>query len=92
MDIRKPNKAEAFKSTIKAIPIENLICLKPQTKTILKHLSRFGSISVAEAITVYSIYRLAPAIHDLRNIGIKIETKLKSDAKGHRYARYEVAA
>jgi len=76
----------------KTIPIAQLLKLKPQTRKILNHLSKYGSITPMEAWTVYSIYRLSACIHDLRNTGISIATELKMDASGHRYARYEVAA
>lgn len=76
----------------KNIPIAKLLKLKPQTRKILNHLSKHGSITPMEALTVYSIYRLSACIHDLRNTGISIVTKMKEDASGHRYARYEVSA
>lgn len=74
------------------IPITKLLKLKPQTRKILNHLSKFGSITPMEALTVYSIYRLSACIFDLRCTGINIMTTMKNDASGHRYARYEVAA
>ena len=76
----------------KNIPITKLLKLKPQTRKILNHLSKHGSITPMEALTVYSIYRLSACIHDLRNTGISIVTKMKEDASGHKYARYEVSA
>lgn len=76
----------------KNIPIAKLLKLKPQTRKILNHLSKHGSITPMEALTVYSIYRLSACIHDLRNTGISIVTKMKEDASGHKYARYEVTA
>lgn len=76
----------------KSIPIAKLLKLKPQTRKILNHLSKYGSITPMEAWTVYSIYRLSACIHDLRKTGISIATELKEDASGHKYARYEVTA
>ena len=75
----------------KTIPIAQLLKLKPQTRKILNHLSKYGSISPMEALTVYGIYRLSACIHDLRNTGVSIVTNMKADARGHKYARYEVA-
>jgi hypothetical protein len=77
---------------VKQIPIAQLLKLKPQTRKILNHLSKHGSITPMEALTVYSIYRLSACIHDLRKTGISIITQMKEDASGHRYARYEVSA
>ena len=77
---------------VKQIPIAKLLKLKPQTRKILNHLSKHGSITPMEALTVYSIYRLSACIHDLRKTGISIITQMKEDASGHRYARYEVSA
>jgi hypothetical protein len=77
---------------VKQIPIAQLLKLKPQTRKILNHLSKHGSITPMEALTVYSIYRLSACIHDLRKTGISIITQMKEDASGHRYARYEVLA
>lgn len=76
----------------RSVPIAQLLKLKPQTRKILNHLSKHGSITPMEALTVYSIYRLSACIHDLRNTGISIVTKMKEDASGHKYARYEVTA
>lgn len=74
------------------IPLADLLQLKPQTRKILNHLCKKGSISPMEALTVYGIYRLSACIHDLRKVGIKISTNMRKDAAGHQYARYEVAA
>lgn len=64
----------------------------PQAVAILKHLKTGKTISPMEAIVTYSIMRLAPAIHDLRCAGYRIESDIRKDAKGHRYARYSLAA
>lgn len=72
--------------------IMKLLKLKPQARKVLNHLTKRKSISPLEALHVYGIYRLAASIHELRKIGIKINTVMKADASGHHYARYEVAA
>ncbi len=64
------------------------LSLKPQAKTVLRHLRRKGHISPAEALIVYGISRLAASIYDLRNVGYDIETEIKHDAQNHKYARY----
>jgi hypothetical protein len=72
--------------------IMKLLKLKPQARKVLNHLTKRKSISPLEALHVYGIYRLAASIHELRKIGIQINTVMKADASGHHYARYEVAA
>lgn len=61
---------------------------QPVNVKVLKHLRDRGSISPVEAMAVYGISRLAPAIHDLRSAGYPITTKLSRDSTGKRYARY----
>lgn len=62
--------------------------LKPQAKTVLRHLRAKGHISPMEALVVYSISRLAACIHDLRKAGYDVSTVIKQDAQGHGYAQY----
>jgi hypothetical protein len=64
----------------------------PQPVTILKHLKAGRSISPMEAIITYGIMRLAPAIHDLRSAGHRIQMELRKDRQGKTYARYQLAA
>jgi len=64
----------------------------PVNQTALRHLKNRKTISPMEALATYGIMRLAPAIHDLRAAGYNIKTEIRQDAKGHRYARYELAA
>lgn len=59
-----------------------------QTQTVLTHLSSRGSISPMEALVSYGIMRLAADIHRLRERGYGIETEIKRDEAGHKYARY----
>ena len=59
-----------------------------QKETILRHLKRKKSISSFEALLVYGITRLASRIDELRQDGHDIETIMKKDEKGKRYARY----
>lgn len=82
----------ATRNNFKEIPLAHLLGLKPQTRKVLNHLTKRGTISPMEALTVYGIYRLSACIHDLRKVGIKIKTNMRKDASGHNYARYEVAA
>lgn len=64
--------------------------MRPQVQTVLKHLETRQSISPMEALVSYGISRLAPAIWELREIGYGIETKMKTDEMGHKYARYYI--
>ena len=43
-----------------------------QVNRILSHLEEYGSITAAEAMSEYGIYRLAARISDLRRIGVNI--------------------
>lgn len=83
--------ANGTKST-NELNIMKLLKLKPQSRKVLNHLTKRKSISPLEALHIYGIYRLAACIHELRKIGIQINTVMKADASGHHYARYEVAA
>lgn len=46
-----------------------------QCETILRHLRDYGSITQAEAITEYGIYRLGARIWDLKAQGIPIRSE-----------------
>lgn len=61
-----------------------------QKEVLLKHLKR-KTISQYEALLVYGIARLASRIDELRKEGWTIETIMKRDDKGKRYARYKLA-
>lgn len=65
---------------------------QPVNQTVLRHLRANPSLSPMEAVVVYGIIRLAPAIHDLRAVGYNIVTEMRKDARGHRYARYSLVA
>lgn len=63
-----------------------------QNRKILAHLRNEGSITAIEAIRRYKILRLSARIHDLKDKGIQIETKIhESDSKGAagNYAEYK---
>lgn len=66
------------------------LSLKPQSRTILRHLKKIGHITPMKALIVYSISRLAPCIHDIRKIGYGVATDVRQDAQGHKYARYSL--
>lgn len=73
------------------VSIAKDLSLKPQAKTILRHLRKHGHISPMQALVVYAISRLAPCIFDIRNVGYIVETQVKRDAQGHKYAKYTMA-
>lgn len=62
--------------------------LTPQVQTLLSHLKTHGSITQAEASTVYRMRALPRRISDLKEVGHIIRRELKVDATGQRYARY----
>lgn len=62
--------------------------MTPQLKVVFEHLQTVGSLSTAEAWTVYKIRSLPTRITELKKLGHNITVKLKKDATGQRYARY----
>lgn len=48
-----------------------------QCDRVVRHLRDFGSITSAEAINEYGIYRLASRISDLKQRGYVFETEIK---------------
>lgn len=62
---------------------------------VKKHLKSKGSISRLEAMGLYSCFDITTVIRDLRRGNearkpMKIETHIKVDSNGKRYARYTV--
>lgn len=47
-----------------------------QCERVIRHLKEVGSITSAEAMQEYGIYRLASRINDLKKNGIKIITNM----------------
>lgn len=66
------------------------ITLCPQTRKVLVHLEKSGTISPLEAFGVYRITRLAARIEELRRVGFNIRTLMKKDNTGTRYAEYRL--
>jgi hypothetical protein len=54
------------------------------------HLLAGRSITQLEAIALYSAFRLAARIHDLKAEGMKIDTFMKEDPNGSPYAEYRL--
>lgn len=64
--------------------------LKPQTQLVLDHLTTYGHITPVEAGAVYKIRCLPKRISELKEAGVLIQTQLRSDATGQRYAHYSL--
>ena len=66
--------------------------MKPQLKTILKHLNTTGSITNREAIVEYNIMSLPRRINDLeQDYGIQFHREMKSHpVTRQRYTRYHL--
>ena len=47
-----------------------------QREKIMRHLEQYGSITSAEAISEYGIYRLASRISDLKKSGVRISREM----------------
>lgn len=65
-----------------------------QTEVVLDHLEKYGSLTSAEAFSLYGITRLSAWVKNLRKDGYKIETVwIKTKNRfGHtvNYGRYEL--
>ena len=59
-----------------------------QNYMILNHLRTKGSITQVEAEAVYKIRRLSSRISEIKADGFNINSMLKHDMMGQRYARY----
>lgn len=65
--------------------------LPPQARKVLAHLKEGKSITPSKAQTIYSIWRLAARIKELRDAGYKVVTEYRQDEQGHRYGCYWLA-
>ena len=58
----------------------------------IKQLLHTGkAITPGEALLVFGCFRLAARIKELRNAGLLIDTTIKNDANGKRYASYKLS-
>lgn len=63
--------------------------MKPQTKLVLDHIQRTGSITQREAIMDHSVQSLTKRVAELRDLGYDIKSEFKKHPlTGQRYARY----
>lgn len=63
----------------KVTSIADDLRLTPQARKVLSHLERGKGLSQMEALTVYSIFRLASRINELRDAGYEITSEIKQD-------------
>lgn len=59
-----------------------------QNGKVLLHLIKRGTITQVEAHELYRVYRLASRINDLKNLGIELFARSKTDLTGTRYVEY----
>lgn len=66
-----------------------------QCERILRHMQDYGSITQAEAITEYGIYRLGARIWDLKAQGVPIRSETVSGKNRYgehtSFSRYSIA-
>ena len=62
-----------------------------QCDKLLKHFRKGRTITRIEAIIEYRIFNLTARICDLRDMGIDVRTRIKTDAHGTPYAEYSLA-
>lgn len=63
-----------------------------QSSRILAHLLSGKSITNGECRLVYGDWRLSDIIFKIREAGFEVNTTIKEDAVGHKYASYTLAA
>lgn len=59
-----------------------------QVNTLMDHMINGDHITPLEAMGVYRIFNCKGRIADLRTMGVPVETKMKVDATGKKYASY----
>lgn len=60
-----------------------------QTHDILVHLFSSGPLTPMDALVRYGCFRLGARVHDLRKMGVPIETRIIKQG-GKRYAEYRL--
>lgn len=63
-----------------------------QNELIMKHLRKGKTLTRLEAFFLYRIQNITARITELKGQGHEIETEVRRDEAGHRYARYSLAA
>ena len=62
--------------------------LAPQARKLLVHMRKYKHITALQAADLYRIRSLPRRILDLKEAGVVIRTKLKTDKLHQRYAKY----
>lgn len=57
-------------------------------RNVLAHLGKKPSLTPLEAHHLYSEMRLADVIYELKSRGYRINTEMRRDPNGRKYARY----
>jgi hypothetical protein len=65
--------------------------LPPQARKILAHLKEGNTITNAESMLVFHIFRLSDCILKIRRAGYNVIMTEKRDAVGGKYASYKLA-
>ena len=63
---------------------------KTKIDLLREHFRSGKSITQLEAIGLYSLFRLAARVHELKAAGWHIVTSIKRDANGSEYAEYKM--
>jgi hypothetical protein len=63
-----------------------------QMASIFRHLRSGKTLTPLEAMLLFGSMRLAARIKDLRDEGFQIETTIKEDVRGVKYAEYRMVA
>ena len=65
-----------------------------QCERVLRHMREYGSITAAEAMSEYGIFRLAARVSDLKKSGHTIKTKIVTGLNRYdektAYAEYSI--
>lgn len=65
-----------------------------QCERVLRHMREYGSITAAEAMSEYGIFRLAARVSDLKKSGHTIKTKIVTGRNRYdektAYAEYSI--
>ena len=59
-----------------------------QKDRIIRHLNAGHTLTILEAIGVFRIFNLKARINELRDSGYPVDTEMRKDATGKKYAVY----
>ncbi len=62
--------------------------MKTQSELIYEHLSKGGTLTVAEALSQFGCYALSQRIGDLKRMGVPIDSEMVKVGEGKRVKRY----